>query len=177
MKTSLMALCLATIFGGGFDTICAASQESLSVNPPRILTILVFDYSGWGDGAIHESETITSLLLSRAEIRTRWLHCLGNLADMPRPELCGGGDLTSGTVLLRIVPAYLGQPSKVGHPLGEAVIEVGYASIFASEVGKQAGHYDVTPATLMGYAMAHEIGHLLFGEKHAASGLMRAVWG
>jgi hypothetical protein len=78
--------------------------------------------------------------------------------------------------LIRIVPAHLGQPSKVGDPLGAAVIDVGYASLFATEVGKQAGQFGVTPATLMGYAMAHEIGHLLLGEKHAASGLMRAVW-
>jgi hypothetical protein len=79
--------------------------------------------------------------------------------------------------LIRIVPAHLGPPSKVGDPLGAAVIDVGYASLFATEVGKQAGQYRVTPAILMGYATAHEIGHLLLGEKHAASGLMRAVWG
>jgi hypothetical protein len=29
----------------------------------------------------------------------------------------------------------------------------------------------------MAYAATHEIGHLLLGEKHASSGIMRAVWG
>jgi hypothetical protein len=29
----------------------------------------------------------------------------------------------------------------------------------------------------MAYAATHEIEHLLLGEKHASSGIMRAVWG
>lgn len=29
----------------------------------------------------------------------------------------------------------------------------------------------------MAYAAAHEIGHLLLGDRHAPAGIMRAVWG
>jgi len=168
MKTSIMCLCLTTI---------SAVLPSVQADPqPRQLTILIYDYSGWSKDGLNEVETVTTLLLSRAEIGTRWLHCVGPLADSPRPSLCDG-DLTPETVLIRIIPAHLGQPSKLGDPLGAAVINVGYASVFASEVGRHADQFGLTPGTLMGYAVAHEIGHLLLGEKHAASGLMRAVWG
>ena len=174
MNTSIMVLCLTTLAALTPSTV-TASQENQPA-PARTLTILVFDYSGWSASDINEVESVTALVLSRAEIGTRWLHCFGPLAERPRPKLCDG-DLTPGTVLMRIIPAHLGQPSKLGDPLGAAVIEVGYASLFASEVRKHADQFGLTPESLMGYAMAHEIGHLLLGEKHAASGLMRAAWG
>lgn len=173
MNTSIRALCFTTICAFVPSTV-AASQES-QPTPSRTLNILVFDYSGWSASDTNQVESLTALVLSRAEIGTRWLHCVGPLAESPRPKLCDG-DLTPGTILIRIIPAHLGQPSKLGDPLGAAVIDVGYASVFASAVRKHADQFGLTPGTLMGYAMAHEIGHLLLGEKHAASGLMRAAW-
>src|SRR5579871_563824 len=170
MKTSIMTLCLTTICG--LEPAVASTAQQTAHD--GVLTILIYDNSGWSDSTLNEVESMAGLILSRAEIGAKWLHCAGHVTG-PRPELCDG-DLTAGTVLIRIVPAHLGQPSKVGDPLGAAVIDVGYASLFASEVRRQAGQWGLTPGTQMGYALAHEIGHLLLGEKHAATGLMRAVW-
>jgi hypothetical protein len=51
------------------------------------------------------------------------------------------------------------------------------ATMFVDRVewlAKQAG---TDPAMLLGFAITHEIGHLLLGTNaHASSGLMRAVW-
>jgi len=57
------------------------------------------------------------------------------------------------------------------------VVESGYASIFTNEIRGYADRNGLPGGSLMAYAVTHEIGHLLLGEKHASSGIMRAVWG
>ncbi|MGA3201618.1 MAG: hypothetical protein ABSF12_03875 [Bryobacteraceae bacterium] len=57
------------------------------------------------------------------------------------------------------------------------IVDSGYSSIDVSEIRKYAGHNGISIGTLMAYAATHEIEHLLLGEKHASSGIMRAVWG
>ena len=116
------------------------------------------------------------MLLSRAGIRTEWVHCVGHQPG-PRPILCDG-TLETGTVLIRILTAHPGgNPNRLGDPLGSAVIGNSFASVYASETLKYADHNGLSVGSLMAYAMTHEIGHLLLGEKHASSGIMRAVWG
>jgi hypothetical protein len=39
-----------------------------------------------------------------------------------------------------------------------------------------ASRQQVEPAALLGYVMAHELGHLLLGPGHAPNGIMRAAW-
>lgn len=56
---------------------------------------------------------------------------------------------------------------------GPAFLATIYADLVAS-VARSAG---VDGRTLLGRAVAHEIGHLLLGtNQHAAAGLMRATW-
>jgi hypothetical protein len=142
----------------------------------RTLTILVYDYAGLSDSSTNEMENLSAVLLSRAGIRAQWVHCLGYQPG-PRPALCDG-NLETGTVLIRILAAHpAGNPNKFGDPLGWASVGNSYASLDASEIQKYADHNGLPSGSLMAYAMMHEIGHLLLGEKHAPSGIMRAVWG
>ncbi len=170
MNASILTLCLAATCALG-PNVCAAPKQT----PTTQLTILIYDYSGASDSTIHEAETVSSLMLSRANITTGWFYCAGHPQNA-RLLLCDG-DLTPGTILIRILPAHVGRHNKLGDPLGSAVVDVGYASLYANEIRKHAQQHGLTPETLMGYAMAHEIGHLLLGEKHAKSGIMQAVWG
>jgi hypothetical protein len=57
------------------------------------------------------------------------------------------------------------------------VVASSYASLDASEIRKYADHNGLPAGSLMAYAATHEIGHLLLGEKHPSSGIIRAVWG
>jgi hypothetical protein len=124
---------------------------------------------------MNEVESLSAVLLSRAGIQTQWVHCLGHQAG-PRPALCDA-NLETGSVLIRILEAHTGQPNKLGDPLGSAVVANSFGSLYASETRKYADHNGLPAGSLMAYAMTHEIGHLLLGENHAASGIMRAVWG
>ncbi len=167
MNTSWNTLLIAAL-GTMFGTIPAHAQD-------KPLTVVVYDYAGLSDTSMNEVETLSAVLLSRAGIRTEWVHCLGHQSG-PRPALCDG-NLETGSVMIRILKAHVGQPNKLGDPLGWAVVESSYASLDASEIRKHADHNGLSESYLMAYAATHEIGHLPLGEKHRASGIMRAVWG
>ena len=57
------------------------------------------------------------------------------------------------------------------------MVESGYVSIFTNEIRGYADRNGLPAGSLMAYSVTHEIGHLLLGEKHSSSGIMRAVWG
>jgi len=57
---------------------------------------------------------------------------------------------------------------------GEAPGHVGH--IFYDAVVNAARRHDLPPGFLMGYAIAHELGHLLLPAGHGESGVMRADW-
>ena len=171
MNTSWKTISLVAL---GTLAVVAKAQEKPSASD-RTLTVVVYDYAGLSDSSMNEVESLSAVLLSRAGIRAQWVHCLGHQPG-PRPALCDG-NLETGSVMIRILSSHPGQPNKLGDPLGWASVGNSYASLDASAIGKYAGHNELPAGNLMAYAATHEIGHLLLGEKHAASGIMRAVWG
>ena len=173
MNTSWKTISLVAL-GTIYVAVAADAQENLSTSDPT-LTVVVYDYAGLSDSSMKEVESLSAVLLSRAGIRTQWVHCLGHQPG-PRPALCDG-DLETGSVMIRILLSHPGQPNKLGDPLGWASVGNSYASLDASEIRKYADHNGLPTGNLMGYVATHEIGHLLLGEKHALSGIMRAVWG
>ena len=172
MKTSWKTIWLAAL-GTAWLAIAADARENPSVGD-RPLTVLVLDYAGVSDSSLDEMETLSAALLSRAGIRTQWVHCLGH-AQGPRPALCDAS-LGAGLAMVRIQAAYPGKLTRVGDPLGAAMVESGYASIFVSEIRQKADQNGLPAGSLMAYAATHEIGHLLLGPRHSALGIMRAVW-
>jgi hypothetical protein len=173
MNTSWKTISLAAL-----GTLCVAVAADAQENPSasdRTLTVVVYDYAGLSDSSMNEVESLSTLLLSRAGIGPQWVHCLGHQTG-PRPALCDG-NLETGSVMIRILSSHPGQPNKLGDPLGWASVGNSYASLDASAIRKYAEHNGLPAGNLMAYAATHEIGHLLLGEKHAASGIMRAVWG
>ena len=160
-------------------TACAAfAADARQGFPPdsQTLTVLVYDYAGVSESSLDDMETLSAELLSRAGIRTHWVHCLRH-QEGSRPPLCDA-NLDTGRKLLRILATYPGDPSKLGgDPLGMAVVENRYASVYASDIHKYADHHGLPAGTLLAYAVTHEIGHLLLGRSHSPTGIMRGAWG
>jgi len=72
-------------------------------------------------------------------------------------------------------------PSLLAHDtLGEAFtsedVPGWVAEVYYEAVENLAANKQCEPRTLMGYVIAHELAHLLLGNRHAPSGLMRAAW-
>jgi hypothetical protein len=90
--------------------------------------------------------------------------------------------LASGELAIRITAAPADPSAGNLRSLGYSLVEPENGSgtlgtVFSDRVAWLAGTARSQPQTLMGRAMAHEIGHLLMGtNQHSKKGLMRAVW-
>jgi hypothetical protein len=172
MNSALNLICFAALLPV-CSPACAAAPKPPGGRTPA-LTVLALDYAGLRGDAARELQSLTTELMSRTGIRVEWVWCNAGRRDT-RSVLCGAR-LTPDIVVIRILARYPGGYRRLTEPLGYAVIEEGYVSLYASEIRQVAVHWDLSFGCLLGYAAVHEIGHLLLGREHSRSGVMRAVW-
>jgi hypothetical protein len=117
-----------------------------------------------------EARGVASAILEGARLQTVWRDCATAACDdAPGPR----------ELIVRIVAAPQGI---VADSLGCALIDLQdgagtLATIYSDRINVVAFRTGVNAGTLLGRAVAHEIGHLLLGTaRHSASGLMRALW-
>ena len=84
-------------------------------------------------------------------------------------------------LVVRIIPGGAKTMSNVrSERLGQSYVEHDggiVASVFLAGARKQAAAANVPWITVLSYAAAHEVGHLLLGDRaHASRGVMRAQW-
>ena len=127
-------------------------------------------------------------VLAAAGIDITWLPC-GRAEASTNPPACAApmahDELSVRLVRLAGTPSARGE-LRLGYSLVDTrVAEGALATVYVDRVEwlvRQAGHDGATVrgcdgATVLGFAVAHEIGHLLLGTNHHGStGLMRAVW-
>jgi hypothetical protein len=141
--------------------------------PRGALTILLYAYAGLPHGVSHNLPTQTSEIMSRSGIWTEWVRCTGLGAS--RAEVCSS-KLEPGQIILRIVARCSEEDSKRGEVLGFAINRSSYISLCADQVIQVEKDKFLYPGSLMPYAAAHEIGHLLLGPEHGTQGVMRGMW-
>jgi hypothetical protein len=115
------------------------------------------------------AEIVAAAILASAHLQTAWRDCATSC-----PDVLGPSD-----VVVRIVAApEKTQAGVLGSSLVDVEAKMGtLATIYADRVETMAARAGVDAGTLLGRAIAHEIGHLLLGTSaHAAAGLMRARW-
>ena len=136
------------------------------------LVIRTYDNFGVTAGEMTNARTVAGAILQDAGLRAVWRDCSASCADALGP----------GELLLRIVAAPEAPGAIVAGSLGCAVIDLQQragtlATVYADRINLLAFRTGVHAGTLLGRAIAHEIGHLLLGTvRHSATGLMRALW-
>ena len=67
-------------------------------------------------------------------------------------------------------------PDQLGYAFPDALVGVN-ASVFCDRIEQLHKSADIDLPTLLGHALAHEIGHVLLGtSEHSTAGIMKAVW-
>jgi hypothetical protein len=99
----------------------------------------------------------------------------------PRVLDCETDRTPAKTVIVRIARGCSPQMNNVWRsPLAQSFADRRggtYATVFLAPVQEQAADNDVPLQTVLAYATAHEIGHLLLGsQSHSPRGLMKARW-
>ena len=158
------------------DTTAATILDEVAVR--------IYDTAGVAAGVRTAALRTASNTVASAGASIQWRFCHANggpCASSPQP----------GELILRIVHAPVTAApgsslarlrSAAGLPLGDAYVDVGQAAgvlatVYFDRVTRLAVESGTDVATLLGYAIAHEIGHLLLASNaHGTHGLMRPLW-
>jgi hypothetical protein len=149
---------------------------------PREVTIRVYDQYGVSLERLQTATRIAGRVLRGADLEAIWRLCGRKGGSSTHPDECR--DLLTPTeIVMRVssaprgVEPGAGRSIQLGYSYVDAVSRTGtLATIFADRIN-QAAPTGIDRATLLGWAMAHEVGHLLMGTTtHASRGLMQAQW-
>lgn len=153
------------------STVCAAGAELAAIP----LTVRVYDGTRLPESARARALAVAARALAAAGLDTFWLHC-DPAGAVPRCD----APPSPHELLVRLVS--LQAPDTTRVTLGEALIDGAtgsghFATVYVDRVRTLARTASVEMAQLLGYAIAHELGHLLLSTAaHGRDGLMRAMW-
>jgi len=141
---------------------------ALSANLP--LVVRTYDAVGVSPRTLEQAHASAALALAAAGIRPIWRPCHA-AGCISRPK--------AHEIDIRIVNATgLSPQGSLGFATVDIVQHAGtMATVYVDRVDALAVQTVVERGWLLGWAMAHEIGHLILGTtNHAPFGLMRATW-
>jgi hypothetical protein len=170
---SILLQASAAVLGG--------SQSGPLENHP-VISVLTYNYAKVSAGLLARAKAEASRAFRRVGIQTELPDCPGPAAEAREYPACHAG--TRSTLLVvSIIPRTMAVPG-LDSPLelGAALLDnphpfASYAYVFFDRVKQRAEIKNCDLAILLGYAMAHEIGHLLLGpEAHSSKGIMSPAW-
>ena len=140
----------------------------------KALSVRVYDNADVPKAALRGALETAAQTLRPADVEVTWLSC----------SISSGGrcaePLRRGELMVRLVRS--GKANAGDESLGTALVDPAtgtgvLATVYVDRVERLAQGSDGDLGTLLGRAMAHEIGHLLMGRAaHAVHGLMRPRW-
>jgi hypothetical protein len=141
----------------------------------QTLVIGLYDYSELSaTDTVRLTDTV-DLVFAQSGIHIVWRHCRGALAAVPGTACEAEMQINEIVVGLQPGGPRSSHDGRMGHTIVTA--EGGhYASVFVPSVRAQAAEFGLGFDLLMGYAVAHELGHCLLGPGHSYAGLMRGFW-
>ena len=141
----------------------------------REITAQVYNQARVPPKVLISAEKEAEYALETAAVHVRWINC-------DRPAICDDAVQDELLILVRqAAPAGL-SPSHEADAMGLALLPHNdsgvYAMVYYREICRLAEISPaVTSAEILGYVMAHEIGHLLLGPKHQNGTVMQGQWG
>lgn len=147
------------------------------------LSIVTYDSAHVGPKTLDQAERVAGTILLTAAIRSRWEagqpKDLGNLSMDFTAYAAKGCHPDTASVLrvqiLRRAPDGV-LPNALGFslPCARSGVQV---TIYADRIANVSKAGGPTFGRVFGYAIAHELGHVLLqSDTHAAAGLMKGIW-
>ena len=143
LSTLITALCLLPSAARGEETLRVVIHESANIPGPQMAGALV----------------LATTLFKAIDVRLEW-HKPSEAGDRwPTVVVSSSTSFEHGAF----------GPSNI---LGRVVQPSVRAYVLYDRVAELARRFRVDPTAVLGQVIAHEVGHLLFGEEHASTGLM-----
>jgi hypothetical protein len=145
-----------------------------------LITVRLYDAYSLPPADLRAAMLTADTALRSASVRAAWVVCPAPAsAPVDNSSGCTGLPQPSD-LLVRIVkaPAVAASHETLGFASLDTAAGGGtLATVFADRIVIFAERADMDRGALVGYAIAHELGHLLLGTAaHSRGGLMRAVW-
>ncbi|HJZ64350.1 MAG TPA: hypothetical protein VKD70_08535 [Candidatus Acidoferrum sp.] len=145
-----------------------------------LLTLRVYNYASLDSSSLASSEKVATSIFHNVGIDPFWVDCPTSKLNAVAFQSC---DFPMGPAdfVLRILPKSMA--SKARHSqdalgfaqicsLSEPACELNVFYHRIDELATKGYRAD----RLLGYAIAHEVGHILLGPAHSSDGIMRASW-
>jgi hypothetical protein len=144
-----------------------------------LVTIRIYNYAAVPPAEVDAARAAADRIFHSAGLTVQWVVC--RVPNLPDGAACTEPLRDSGEFVLRLqtstktaLASHVGLGSSLidGRTGGGVLITIDPRLVHT--VAAQAG---AEPATVLGRAIAHEVGHLLTGSPgHSPHGLMRALW-
>ena len=171
--TRALAVCLVTL---GVISTSAAEGKAGPEGTPRQLVVRAYNPAHVDSAGIHTAGTVVRDTFRHAGILVSWLDC-------SREPLRATTECDQPPGRMEIVARILTSsgsspfPAILGSSLFQNGIPTTQVTIWADRVDNLARSAGADAGTLLGRAIAHEIGHVLLSTtRHTSRGLMRAEW-
>jgi hypothetical protein len=148
------------------------------------ITVHLFNLAGAQEGVLAQAMDITTGIYAEAGIPLRWVRQPAPIAKLG-PGIPFRPNLTPTEVSIRLLPKHLSdqmvRPGSrwvgIAYPVGQNDFRY-LATLLYDRVELAAQSLDdVSMPVLLGYLMAHELGHLLLGpDAHARTTIMACPW-
>ena len=163
--------------------VLADGAETSRGEPGRAVTIRLYDYTEADPRLLVETRQVTSTILAGAGIAIRWEQCRTADLERYRDSSCrqpaDASELQLRIQLARRAKQFSRSAAQYGYALlpqsrsGFGVI----AGVFVDRIRTLAREEGQDLHIVLGYLIAHEVGHLLLGSNsHAHHGIMLAKW-
>jgi hypothetical protein len=151
------------------------------------ITVRVYNYAAVPEQRMARAQQHAAAVFAKADLQPRWVDCRLSGAEPIKDAACEE-PLRPTDVVLRILPQKMAArlPVKAaicGFALPAKYLGFGIATVLYQRVdelvsrGSFSTDGNSARALVLGYIIAHEVGHLLLGKgSHAARGLMSFPW-
>jgi hypothetical protein len=143
--------------------------------PPTepVVTVVVQNYAGVANWVLASAQSEASGVFGRAGIALRWVDCSPTNMDANQLKSCVPA--VQPRIFLKILPESMAGRFGLSEAAFGLALGRQEAYIFAERVKLLALRKGVSESAILGYVMAHEMGHLLLGPgSHAPDGIMSA---
>jgi hypothetical protein len=154
-------------------TVVSVVIPDLAQTGSTSITVRLFNRSGVAAPILNDGESQSGEILRRAGISVFWLNC-GRGGTQECVE-----EPSSTNFIFTILKqgSAMGSDDALGLAVQDARGSGAYGYIFENRLDDISGQNHISTSRLLGYALAHEIGHLLKGtHSHSAIGIMSAYW-
>lgn len=168
----------AVIFFMSILTAMNVASEA-APSPETVVSVRTYNYAAVPFGQLAAAKSEAVHIFRTAGISVEWIDCRVRGGD--EGAVCTEPLLAGRDLMLRLVDRIPAEGERIV-ALGESMLDRErrggvLMTIDVSPVRSVAGRAFTAISTLLGRAVAHEIGHLLLGSaEHPRLGLMRALW-